>query len=76
MNMMTVTGWETSARLVTNASENLAGWMENRPGQVEFSIGYIRDYQVRVSAKTILSFPACVRQWVYQWHKHDDCNAL
>ena len=45
------TGWETSARTLANASENLARWVENRPGQVEFCIGYIRDYPVRVSAK-------------------------
>ena len=36
--------WETSARPLANASENLAGW-------VEFCIGYIRDCPVRVSAK-------------------------
>ena len=36
---------------LANASENLAGRVENRPGQVEFFIGYIRDYPVRASAK-------------------------
>ena len=45
------TGWETSACPITNASENLAGRVENRPGQVEFYIGYIRDCPVRPSAK-------------------------
>ena len=35
-------GWETSARLLTNASENLAGRVENRHGWVEFCIGYMR----------------------------------
>ena len=29
-------GWETSAHPLANASENLAGWVESRPGQVEF----------------------------------------
>ena len=48
------TGWETSARLHTKASENLAGRVENRPGRVEFCIGYIRDYPVRASAKKFL----------------------
>ena len=33
------TGWETSARPLADASENLAGRVENRPGQVEFCIG-------------------------------------
>ena len=46
-------GWETSARPLANASENLAGRVENRPGRVEFCIGYIRDYPVRASAKKI-----------------------
>ena len=50
--MMTVTGWETNARPLANTSENLAGWVEKRPGQVEFCIGYIRDYQVWASAKS------------------------
>ena len=31
-------GWETSASPLTNASENLAGRVENRPGRVEFCI--------------------------------------
>ena len=44
-------GWETSARPLANASENLAGRVENRPGRVEFCIGYIRDYPVRASTK-------------------------
>ena len=34
-----------------NASENLAERVENRPGQVEFCIDYIRDCPVRASAK-------------------------
>ena len=51
-------GWETSTRPLTKASENLTGLVENRPGQVEFCIGYIRDYPVRASAKNF-SFPAC-----------------
>ena len=53
-------GWETSARLLANASENLAGQVENRPGQVEFCIGYniIRDCPVRASAKKLVSQPA------------------
>ena len=42
---------ETSARPLANASENLATQMENRPGQVEFCIVYIRDCPVRASAK-------------------------
>ena len=46
-------GWETNARPLANASENLAGRVENRPGQVEYCIGYIRDCPVRVSAKRI-----------------------
>ena len=44
-------GWETNARPLANASENLAGRVENRPGQVEFCIDYIRDCPVRASAK-------------------------
>ena len=44
-------GWETSTRPLINASENLARQVENRPGQVEFCIGYVRDCPVRVSAK-------------------------
>ena len=44
-------GWETSTRLLANASENLVGRVENRTGRVEFCIGYIRDYPVRESAK-------------------------
>ena len=44
------TGWETSARSLTNASENLARRVENEPGWVEFCIGYIRDYPVPASA--------------------------
>ena len=43
--------WETSARPLTNASENLAWRVENRLGQVEFCIGYITDYPVQASAK-------------------------
>ena len=39
---------------LANASENLAGRVENRPGQVEFCIGYIRDYPVRASAKKLI----------------------
>ena len=46
-----MSGWETSAHPLANASENLAGRVENRPGQVYFCIGYIRDYPVRASAK-------------------------
>ena len=45
------TGWETSARPLANASENVAGQVENRPGQVEFCTGYIRDYPVLARAK-------------------------
>ena len=48
-----ITVWETSTRPLTNASENLAGQVENRPGQVEFCIGYIRDCPVQASAKKI-----------------------
>ena len=48
-----LTGWETNAHPLANASENLAGWVENMPGQVEFCIGYMRDCPVRVSAKKI-----------------------
>ena len=50
-------GWETSTRLLANASENLVGRVENRTGRVEFCIGYIRDYPVRESAKKFL-FPS------------------
>ena len=49
--MASLAGWDTSARPLANASENLAGQVENRPGRVEFCIGYIRDYPVRVTAK-------------------------
>ena len=44
-------GWETSACPLANVSENLDGRVENRPGQVEFCIGYIRDCPVWASAK-------------------------
>ena len=44
-------GWETSACPLTNASENLAGRVENKPRQVKFCIGYIRDCPVRGNAK-------------------------
>ena len=50
-NIFMQIGWETSARPLANASENLAGRVENKPGRVEFCIGYIRDYPVRLSAK-------------------------
>ena len=52
-NIDGLAGWETSARLLANASENLAGWVENRPGRVEFCIGYTRDYPVWASVKKI-----------------------
>ena len=44
-------GWETNAHPLANASENLAGRVRNRPGGVEFCIGYISNYPVRASAK-------------------------
>ena len=44
-------GWENNTRPLANASENLAGRVENRPGQVKFCIDYIRDCPVRASAK-------------------------
>ena len=44
-------GWETNARPLAIASENLVGRVENRTRRVEFCIGYIRDYPVRASAK-------------------------
>ena len=53
------TGWETNACPLANASENLAGWVENRPGRVEFCIRYIRDYPVRASAKKF-QFPSLI----------------
>ena len=58
---MVITGWETSAHPLVNASENLVGRAENRPGRVEFCIGYIRDYPFRASAKKNLvsHFPVC-----------------
>ena len=54
-----ISGWETGARPFANVSENLAGRDENRPGRVEFCIGYIRDYQAGASAKNF-SFPAWI----------------
>ena len=51
ISILTDSGWETSARPLANASENLVGRVENRTGRVEFCIGYIRDYPVRASAK-------------------------
>ena len=36
---------------LANASGNLAEQVENKPGRVEFYLGYIRDYPVRASAK-------------------------
>ena len=56
-----IAGWENNARQLANASENLAGWVENRPGRVtvEFCRGYIRDYPVRASTNNF-SFPACI----------------
>ena len=61
VGMKFTTGTETSARLFANASVNLARRVENRPGQVEFCIGYIRDYPVRGVPKNF-SFPACTIQ--------------
>ena len=46
-----ITGWETNAHPLANGSENLAGRVENKPGQVEFYIGYIRDCPIQASAK-------------------------
>ena len=46
-NFMILTGWEISARPFANASENLAGRVQNRPGRAEFCIGYIKYYQCR-----------------------------
>ena len=43
-------GRETSARPLANASGNLAARVENKPGWVEFCIGYIREYPVQASA--------------------------
>ena len=51
MAVILSSGWEISARPLANASENLAGRVANKPGQVEFCIGYIRDCPVRASAK-------------------------
>ena len=48
--------WETSACPLAN-SENWVGRVENRPGQVEFCIGYTRDYPFRASAKKF-EFPS------------------
>ena len=41
------------ARPLANASENLAGRVQNRPGQVEFCISYIRDFPVQANANKI-----------------------
>ena len=57
-------GWETGARPLANASENLAGRVENRPGWVEFCIGYTRHYTVRASAKRF-KFPSLL--WHPKW---------
>ena len=57
-----MSGWETSARPLANASENLDGRVENMLGQVEFCTGYIRDYSVLSSGKCqkiLVSQPAC-----------------
>ena len=35
-------GWETNAHPITNASENLAGRVENKPRQMKFCIGCMR----------------------------------
>ena len=48
---ITWANWESIAHPLTNASENLVGRVEKRPGQVEFCTGYIRDYPVQASAK-------------------------
>ena len=37
--------------VLANTSEKLVGQVENRPGQVEFCIGYIRHCSVQASAK-------------------------
>ena len=52
------TGWETSARPLANASENLAGRVENRPGQVEFCIGFKRLPSSGECQKILVSQPA------------------
>ena len=49
---------------LVNESENLAGQVENKLGWVEFHIGYMRDYPVRVSAKKI-QFPNMEHHWLY-----------
>ena len=63
-------GWETSARPLANASENLARRMENRHWGVEFCIGYIRAYPVRASTKNFkfpsLSFPCPLQHLLRQ----------
>ena len=59
MNII-ISGRETSARPLANASENLAGQVENRPGRVEFCIGYVRDCPVCVSAKNFGFLVWCV----------------
>ena len=44
-------GLQAGKLALANASENLVGWVENRPGQVEFCISYIRHCEVWASAK-------------------------
>ena len=46
-----VTMLQAGKLALANASENLAEPLENRPGRVEFCIGYIRDYPIRASPK-------------------------
>ena len=64
-----------SARQLANASEDLAGGVENRPGQMGFCIGYIRDYPVWASAKKILfpslNFHDCLHH-ILKWKCHFD----
>ena len=57
IEQVSIAGWETSARPLANAGENLVGRVENRPGQVEFCVGYIRHCPVRASAKKF-EFPS------------------
>ena len=54
----TVAGWETSAHPLANASDNLAGRVENRPGWVEFCI-----YKLY---KRLLSLGKCQKNFVSQ----------
>ena len=64
VSILYIDGFNQAGKLalaLANASKNLAGRVENRPGRVEFCISYIRECPVRASAKKFW-FPSLLMQ--------------